>query len=297
MKMQKFALFAAAAGFAAVLFIHGPAHASAQTVTPTSTDATTTAPSSDETSTSTATTTPSDATSSAPAVSADDCSITPGDIAQITAVQNDPTLTPSQEVVAELAVRKSLIVQTITCAQNDLQTLQSALGAVSVSKDADAATIQNQLESNLSGAGNFYALELSKVNDAGIAGTKAIASEILSWRQSTYAPLVGDVNNFVLWAGDQGLFSTAATRMTETQQAVAFLESASPNADLQTAFNAAYASFGTAKSDNGAAEAAFQQSLAPDQTLTLIKQSLGALQDTYQQFFTVSTIIQTLLPQ
>ena len=228
--------------------------------------------------------------------SSTDCGVTPADIAEITAIENDPTLTPSQEVVQELAVRKQLIIQVITCAQGEVRSLQSSLSAVPTSTDAER-NIQSQLKGRLNDASNFYMLELGKLGGAGIAGTKTIAADVLAWREGTYMPLAGQVGDFVLWAGNQQLFDTAQTRMTETQQAVSFLESASNNADLQSAFNTAYASFETAKSGNSAAEAALQQSLPPDQTLVLIKQSLDALQATYQQFFKVSGIIQSLLPQ
>ncbi len=85
--------------------------------------------------------------------------------------------------------------------------------------------------------------------------------------------------------------------MDQTQQAVAFLEGASANTALQQAFNASYASFEAATQENAAARQALQQFLPPDQSLTLIKESLSDLQATYQNLFTVSGIIQSLLPQ
>ena len=135
------------------------------------------------------------------------------------------------------------------------------------------------------------------MNGAGIAGTEAVAQEVLSWRAGTFLPLSENVNNFILWAQNQDLFNTAQTRMTQTQRAVSFLESASPNADLQTAFDAARSSFNDAESENAAAKAAFAQGLSPDQGLALIKQSLDSLSATYQNFFTVSTAISKILPQ
>ncbi len=230
------------------------------------------------------------------AASSTDCGITPASLAQINVIENDPTLTPSQEVVQELAMRKQLIIQAITCAQSDIRSLQSLLSAVPTSTDAERS-IKSQLQGRIDDASNFYLLELGKLGGAGIAGTKTIAGDVLAWREGTYVPLEGQVGDFILWAGNQQLFATAQERMTETQQAVSFIESASNNADLQSVFNAAYASFETAKNGNSAAEAGLQQSLPPDQTLVLIKQSLDALQETYQQFFKVSGIIQNLLPQ
>jgi hypothetical protein len=242
--------------------------------------------------------TASAATSSvaAPVVPSSDCGPTDADVAQIAAIQNDPTLNATQEITQELAMRKQLIAKTVSCAQGDVRALQKALAGTSVSGDA-ANSIQTQLQSRLSDAANFYTLELSKLNGAGISGSESIARDILAWRTGTYTPLSGQVNNFILWAGNQNLFSTAQTRMNQTQQAVSFFENASTNSDLQNAFNAAYSSFQTAKGDNATAQAALAQALPPDQALMLIKQSLDALSDTYQKFFAVSDIVKTLLPQ
>jgi hypothetical protein len=226
---------------------------------------------------------------------ASDCDITAGDIARITAIQNDPTLNSSQEMAQELALRKQLVGRTILCAEQEAQTFQANLASTTV--ESDAQPLQSQLLSNLNSASSFYNLELTKLNGAGIAGTEAIAQEVLSWRAGTFLPLSENVNNFILWAQNQNLFDTAQTRMTQTQRAVSFLESASPNSDLQTAFDNAQSSFNEAESENAAAKAAFAQGLSPDQGLALIKQSLDSLSTTYQNFFTVSTVISKILPQ
>ena len=231
----------------------------------------------------------------APLAHAAECDITVGDIAQITAIQNDPTLSASDEIKQELAVRKQLVGKTISCAEQETQTFQANLASTTV--ESDAQPLQAQLLSDLGGASNFYTLEQTKLNGAGIAGTEAIAQEVLAWRSSTFLPLSENVNNFILWAQNQNLFDTAQTRMTQTQRAVSFLESASPDSDLQTAFDNAQSSFNSAESENAAAKAAFAQGLSPDQGLALIKQSLDSLSTTYQNFFTVSTAISKILPQ
>lgn len=230
-----------------------------------------------------------------PAAHAADCDITAGDIAQIAAIQNDPKFTPSQELTQELALRKRLVGQTVTCAEQEAQTFQANLASTTV--ESDAQPLQTQLLSDLSGAMEFYNAELAKLNGVGIAGTEEIAQEVLAWRAGTFLPESENVNNFILWTQNQNLFDTAQVRMTQTQRAVSFLESASPNADLQTAFDSAQSSFNDAESENAAAKAALAQGLSPSQTLSLIKQSLSSLSDTYQGFFNVSTVISSILPQ
>ncbi len=231
----------------------------------------------------------------APTARAAECGITAGDIAQITAIQNDPSLSVSDEIKQELLARKNLVGETIVCAQQEVRTFQTNLAAVTV--PSDVQSLQSQLLGNLNEAAGFYNSQLAQLNVVGIAGTKAVAQQVLSWRESSLIPLSEDVNNFILWAQNQNLFNTAATRMSQTQSAVAFLEAASPNPDLQTAFNNAQSSFNAAESENAAAQAALVQNLSPDQSLALIKQSLASLSATYQNLFTVSNLISGILPQ
>jgi len=229
-----------------------------------------------------------------PAAHAADCTITTGDIAQITAIQNDPSLSASDELTQELAVRKTLVGETIACAQAEERTFHANLASTTVT--GEAQSLQSQLLGNLNEAASFYNAELTKLNGAGIAGTEAVAQEVLAWRESSFIPLSENVNNFILWEQNQNLFSIAETRMSQTQSAVSFLESASPNADLQTALNNARTSFNNAENENTAARNALNANLSPDQSLMLIKQSLGSLSDTYQGFFNVSTLISKILP-
>jgi hypothetical protein len=231
----------------------------------------------------------------APIALADDtCTITAADINQITAIQNDSTLTYSEELSQELSLRKKLVGQTIGCAQQEVLTLQADLQTTST--DPNVLALQSQFLGSLNDASNFYNIEQTKLNGAGIAGTETVAKEVLAWRQNTFMPLGENINNYLLWAQNQGLFDTAEERMDQTQRAVTFLESATPNADLQTALDQAMASFTDAQNQNAAAKAALSQGLSPDQSLALIKQSLDSLSSTYQDFFTVSTLIKGILP-
>jgi hypothetical protein len=222
-----------------------------------------------------------------------DCGVTAMDLKQITAIQNDPTLNDSEEMQQELAVRKQLVSKTIVCAQQEVQVLQKNLQAATV--QSDAQPLQAQLLGRLGEAASFYNSELVKLNGVGIAGSEAVAQEMLAWRQSTFIPLGKNVNNFILWSQNQNLFKTAATRMAQTQQAVVFLENTKPNADLQTAFNKAQSSYNDAMSENDAARTALNQNLSPDQSLALIKQSLASLSATYQNFSAVSALIKSSL--
>jgi hypothetical protein len=223
----------------------------------------------------------------------DDCAISASDVAAIAAIQANPNLDYTDEVTQELAARKQLLSKTITCAKNEAIALQAEVNTVSVAP-ADQ-NLQTQLLGQINDAANYYDIELQKLNGSGIRGSELVAQEILTWRASTYTELSSNVDNFVLWSQNQSLFQTASSRMAQITPMVSFLAQANNN-DLAAAFSAAQKSFNDAQSENTAARTALFQSLAPDQTLALIKQSLQSLSDTYQKFFDVSTIIQTLLP-
>jgi hypothetical protein len=289
-KPSKFFMALAAAGFF-MIFYGASAHAdNASTTVPTG--ATSTVATGTAAATSTAATSTK---ANAPTVVVDACAPNVTDLAQIGKIQNDPTLSYTDEIKQELAVRKQLLQTTIVCAKSKAEDLEKSLNGLSVT--GDSATLATTLSGKLSDAINFYSIELGKLDGVGIAGSKDIAKEILAYRMGSYDLLAGAVNNFIIWKGNQGLFKAAATRMDETNRAATFLENAAPSADLQNAMNAARASFQDAKTRNQAAEQALLQLQPPEQSLTLIQQSLQSLSDTYHQFFNVSTIIKGLLPQ
>lgn len=223
-----------------------------------------------------------------------DCTFTPADITAIQAIETNPALTSSQELSQELDARKALLGRVITCAKIDAQTLQTNLQGVQVS--SDATQLQSELVDKLSDAINYYDLETVTLDGAGIAGTQSIARNVLSWREANYNPLAGQVANFILWAGNQAVFSAANIRLTQIGQVVSFVEAAAPNGQLQDAFAIAQSSLQDANNQNASAKAALLQSLSPDQSLAFIQASLQSLSDSYKQFLAVSAIVGTLLP-
>ncbi len=221
---------------------------------------------------------------------ADACALTKDDLISIQAVQSDSTLSYHDEVTQEAALRKSLLSKTILCAMADAEALKTQLGAATTT-DSDSQAIQSQIEGQFDDTLSYYQLQLLKTNSAGIAGTQALASDLLGWRKGTYLPLVGQANNFMLWSHNQSLFATAAGRFGQIQKIVSFLAPAG-DSSLASAFASAQTSFNVAQDQNGAAEAAMLKSAPADESLPLIQQSLKSLAATYQQFFVVSGIIQ-----
>lgn len=215
-----------------------------------------------------------------------DCVITQSDLDSITAAAN-------AGLAAELAARKALLTRTISCAKEDALALQNNVNDVQVTSDAIA--LRDQLAGRIQDALNYYDLELAKVNDSGLAGTKSIAREVGAWRAGYYATVAGQANNFMLWEKNQALFKTADTRLAQMKGIVNFLEQAGANIDLENALGSAEGLVETAQSENESARNAMLQSLSPDASLPLIKQSLQSLSDAYDKFFSVSTMIQDLL--
>src|ERR1700722_15362603 len=153
-----------------------------------------------------ASTTPFIGSAKADDTTSTDCTLSASDFANLQAIENNPNLTANEELTQELALRKQLLTETISCATTDAQSLQSTLQGISVT--GAAAPIQSQLLGKLTDTLNFYALESAKVNDAGVSGAEAIAQGILAWRTANYDPLVANINNFVLWSQNQSLFTT-----------------------------------------------------------------------------------------
>lgn len=220
-----------------------------------------------------------------------DCSITSSDITELNAIQNDPTLSYSDELMKELSLRKNLLSKTIICAQNEAQILKAEINNASI------GIMNKNIQTNFSGeiddAINYYNLELQKVNNAGIFGTKQIASEVFTWRSTTYASLLKKVDNFILWSQNQTLFNTAVNRMSQITPMISLLSQVNNN-DLTSAFEDAQSSFYTAQQQNIYARNAISESLPSDQVLGFIQQSLQSLSQTYKDISNISVIIRGL---
>jgi hypothetical protein len=211
----------------------------------------------------------------------------------IKTIQNNSSLSYSSELQQELAARRDLLTKTIQCAETSAKQKKTAIDAASV--DSSLENLKSQWSDRLQSSISYYDLQLQKINGVGISGTESIAREVLTWRQNNYIPLAENVSNFIMWSDNQKLFSTAENRLSQINN---LTNSAlfSQNADVQNDYEEAAVSLKTAKDQNAAAQKAFSQSLPPDETLSLIQQSLDSLSSTYQHFFDVSNIIQALLP-
>jgi hypothetical protein len=231
-------------------------------------------------------------TTSAPPDSA--CGVTSDDLAAIQAIQNNSTLSYLDELHQELTARKQLLTKIILCAKTDAEGQKADLSSAVV--DPNFQNLKSQWLNKLDDAITYYDLQLGKVDSAGISGTESIARDVLAWRGNNYAPLSENVSDFIIWSGNQTLFGAADSRLAQIKNLVSS-PLFSENLDVQNDFGEAAVSLTAAEDENNSAKSAFAQSLPPDQPLFFIKQSLDSLSSTYQHFFDVSTLIQSLLPQ
>lgn len=221
------------------------------------------------------------------------CGITQNDLTAIKTIQDNTSLNYGDELQQELVARKNLLSKTIRCAKADAVGIKTDLESETV--DPGLENLKNQWSDRLSSAISYYDLQLQRVQDAGISGTESIAKEVLAWRGNNYAPLAENVLNFVTWSGNQTLFTTARSRLTQINNLVTS-PLFSETLDVQNDYEEAAVSLKTAEDQNTSAKNAFAQSLSPDETLLFIKQSLDSLSSTYQHFFDISNLIQSLLP-
>jgi hypothetical protein len=221
------------------------------------------------------------------------CGVTESDLKTIKTIQNNTSLSYGDELQQELTARRNLLSKTIECAKTSAEQEKTAIDNSQV--NSNLGNLKNQWSGRLDGAISYYDLQLQKINDAGISATESIAREVFTWRQNNYAPLAENVSNFIMWSDNQKLFTAARNRLSQINN---LTDSAlfSQSADVQNDYEEAAVSLKTAEDQNTAAQNAFAQSLAPEQTLSLIKQSLDSLSSTYQHFFDVSNLIQSLLP-
>ena len=221
------------------------------------------------------------------------CTPSSDDFAAIQAVQDDTTLAPSEALAKELGLRKQLLSKTIACAKRDATDLQAVLEKTSIDEGGE---IQAKLSDKLEDAINFYDIQSAKLDTAGIRGTQSIAKEMQAWRTANYLPLEEQIGNFLLWTNNQSLFQTAQNRLTQTSRIVSFIENAAPGTGAQASLTTARNALADAQEKNLAAKNALTQLQSPDQSFSLIQQSLQSLADAYKIFSDLNQLIQKLLP-
>ncbi len=198
---------------------------------------------------------------------------------------NPPSNDYSENLRAELVVRKKIFNQLIDCGIAEATGLQSSIQSVSVDSP-EMKDSQNRLSSKFGDAINYYRLQKTLVGDLGIEGSKQFSKDIKEWRSSNYAPLAELGKNFVIFRKNQDLMETAHKRLNQIEQTLRILK-VTDNETVRIILQNAQDNFGKAKSDNDRAQQIFRQLSWPNDSSQLAESSLAYLKETYQNFFDI----------
>ncbi len=187
----------------------------------------------------------------------------------------------------ELALRKAILKNVVGCSIDEVQTLKASVKTVP-QNDADIADVENRFAGKLDDMIAYYNTQAAKIDDLGIWGSKDMARAIAEKRSGAFVPLTEEAAEFVIWAKNQDLFHSASIRLTQIQNTLKFLRLID-NQETTGLLQKATDTFARAEDLNAQAKQALKNFDISNNSLSLIKDSLEALSETYQSFFDIST--------
>ena len=220
--------------------------------------------------------------------SGQDCSLE-GTFQTLQAVQDHPLSNYDDTVKAELAARKNLLNAVLNCAVAETETLKGSIAALPADDQA-SKNLQSQFASKFDEAIGYYQFQKSRVSDLGLEGTKEFARNLKEWRSAVYAPLSQQAANFIIWTKNQTLFETAQNRFGQIKRTLTLLKLADDET-IQKLLRNADADLRAASESNDRAREALQRFGAPDDSSSLIKDTLSSLAATYQTFFDIANAL------
>ncbi len=228
------------------------------------------------------------AAAATPAIAADTlrCVLSQDKLDELTAIQNDTSLDYLTEIKLELAIRKQLLGQTMDCAIMEVENIKADLSDVTVN-DPLMQNLKNRLMGQLDNAGNYFALQKSKINDLGLRGSKDFAKDINEWRDGNYKPTAKNVNSLLVWTNNRGLFQSAETRINQISKTMTLLKIVS-NDEIQNLWNEAQTNFGNALKENAAAKTSLGEFAPSEESSGHIKSSLDYLSLAYKNFLNLA---------
>jgi hypothetical protein len=205
--------------------------------------------------------------------------------------KNDGT---SAGVKAELAVRKTVLKDTIDCSIQEVKTLQASVKALDP-KDKEIVTVRDRFAARLQDAIDHYADLGPKIDDLGLKGSKDMARSLIDWRNGSYLPIADEAGNVVIWTRNQPLFDTAQNRLNQIGQNLRTLKLFESD-DVKALYEKSQANLEKAVELNKIARAALIEDLPVEETTPKIKASLEGLSATYKSFLGLSDAAKKLLP-
>jgi hypothetical protein len=214
-------------------------------------------------------------------------------IAELNAVQFDPSLDYFESVRREAELRRELLRKVIDCGAEEIRELQTTLRALPEDKGTDR--LRSQLLEGLNEALPYYELQRKKIDDLTIRESRDLARILREWREAHYAPIVERIVNFVLWTKNQDLFRTAQKRFDHISQTVNNLK-LTQTEEIRMRFEKAEGSLSEASELNRKVKRALEQPDPHNDALTLLKNSLETLSATYQDFLNLGEAVKKILP-
>ncbi|OGZ52739.1 MAG: hypothetical protein A3B25_00900 [Candidatus Ryanbacteria bacterium RIFCSPLOWO2_01_FULL_48_26] len=195
-----------------------------------------------------------------------------------------------QKLQKELAARKELISIVVGCAIEEAATLKAR---IDTSDNTETKDTRAKISNLLGNAAEYYKLQLEKVPDLGIEGSRYFSKDLLVWRQGNYAPIAKTASNFIVWSENQNLFRTAKNRLDQISGAVTILK-VIENESVQKKWVEINELFKNALTENQNAKEGLQNFDPPEKTLASIKLSLESLSSTYKMLSTLVEEINAL---
>lgn len=203
---------------------------------------------------------------------------------QISQIQNNQKLDEQQAILAELAIRKGILIGITDCGIRELENLQINLASVAL-QDAELKRVKNFLHQQIENSIEHYGTQKTKVNDLGIQGTKNLARSLREWRNGNHIPLASRIINFLLWNKNQDIIKASEERFGQITQTIRTLklENETANAFLGKAEDDLEA----ARNANRTARTIFTEN-RDDDAAEPMRASLESLSRMYQNFFDLS---------
>lgn len=177
----------------------------------------------------------------------------------------------------ELELRQNILYGILDCLASSTETLKSNYDSLPYSRNGINLKMRfmDQLHGNL-----FYYGEKRKVvESADIPQTKLLAKELLDWKKSHENDLAS-ASYFLLWVKNRNLLSLAKDRAEQ----ISNLKLSDKN---RVSLLQAQGALAAADSLSSSAQEFLEQSAPPQNALSLIKQSLGKLLDSYRYFIKI----------
>lgn len=198
-----------------------------------------------------------------------------------------------ESIKRELAARKELLRDSISCAALDVSSLKEPLLQTPANTSNN---LRENLLSSLDEAAKYYEQKKSILNELGIQGVKDTAKEIYAWRENNFSVLAKRVKNYLVWQENQLMFTKTEERLRQINNLISSLKMIEDSA-LQDISRKATNNLLNAKEENTKTKINLERNLNSDEVLSSMKKSLEHLSGVYGNFLEISDRISEIIPR